>query len=90
MGQVLHRGAITTEAVRRAIQHSQESLRILARRLQPGPPAQRVGYLISEESRTGHANVDCKERFPHSHSLDYCCEINLRLNSNTSALNTAG
>ena len=32
MGQVLHRGANTTEAVRRAIQHSQESLRALARR----------------------------------------------------------
>jgi hypothetical protein len=32
MGQVLHRGATTTEAVRRAIQQSQESLRTLARR----------------------------------------------------------
>ncbi len=32
MGQVLHGSATTTEAVRRAIQHSQESLRTLARR----------------------------------------------------------
>ena len=32
MGQVLHGSATTTEAVRRAIQHSQESLRKLARR----------------------------------------------------------
>jgi transposase InsO family protein len=32
MGQVLHRGATTTEAIRRAIQHSQASLRVLARR----------------------------------------------------------
>jgi len=32
MGQVLHRGATTTEAIRRAIQHSQKSLRMLARR----------------------------------------------------------
>jgi transposase InsO family protein len=32
VGQILHRGATTTEAVRRAIQHSQESLRTLARR----------------------------------------------------------
>lgn len=32
MGQVLHPSAITTEAVRRAIQQSQESLRTLARR----------------------------------------------------------
>jgi transposase-like protein len=32
MGRVLHGCATTTEAVRRAIQHSQESLRTLARR----------------------------------------------------------
>ena len=32
MGQVLHRSATTTEAVRRSIQHSQESMRALARR----------------------------------------------------------
>ncbi|WP_395781359.1 IS481 family transposase [Aquidulcibacter sp.] len=32
MGQVLHGSATTTEAVRRAIQHSQESLRVLANR----------------------------------------------------------
>ena len=32
MGQVLHGSARTTAAVRRAIQHSQESLRALARR----------------------------------------------------------
>ena len=32
MGQVLHGSARTTEAIRRAIQHSQESLRVLAKR----------------------------------------------------------
>ena len=32
MGQVLHGSATTTTAIRRAIQHSQESLRALARR----------------------------------------------------------
>ena len=32
MGQFLHGSAATTEAVRRAIQHSQESLRALAKR----------------------------------------------------------
>ncbi len=32
MGQILHGSATTTEAVRRAIQHSQENLRVLARR----------------------------------------------------------
>ena len=32
MGQVLHGCATTTEAIRRAIQHSQESLRSLSKR----------------------------------------------------------
>jgi len=32
MGQVLHGSASTTAAIRRAIQHSQESLRVLAKR----------------------------------------------------------
>ena len=32
MGQILHGSATTTEAVRRAIQHSQESIRTLASR----------------------------------------------------------
>jgi len=32
MGQVLHGSARTTTAIRRAIQHSQESLRALAKR----------------------------------------------------------
>ena len=31
MGRILHRSAATTAAIRRAIQHSQESLRTLAR-----------------------------------------------------------
>ena len=37
MGQVLHGSATTTEAVRRAIQHSQESLRSLAKRYGVNP-----------------------------------------------------
>jgi hypothetical protein len=37
MGQVLHASARTTEAVRRAIQHSQASLRDLARRFGVNP-----------------------------------------------------
>jgi hypothetical protein len=32
MGQIQHRSATTTEAIRRALQHSQESLRTLSRR----------------------------------------------------------
>jgi hypothetical protein len=37
MGQVLHGSATTTEAVRRAIQHSQESIRALAERYSVNP-----------------------------------------------------
>jgi transposase-like protein len=37
MGQILHGSARTTEAVRRAIQHSQASLRDLARRFGVNP-----------------------------------------------------
>jgi hypothetical protein len=37
MGQLLHRGARTTAAVRRAIQHSQESLAELAKRYDLAP-----------------------------------------------------
>ena len=37
MGQILHGSATTTEAVRRAIQHSQESLRALAKRYSINP-----------------------------------------------------
>ena len=37
MGQTWHEGAITTEAVPRAIQHNQESLRALAKRYGMNP-----------------------------------------------------
>ena len=37
MGQVLHGSTTTTEAVRRAIQHSQASLRALAKRYGVNP-----------------------------------------------------
>jgi hypothetical protein len=37
VGQILHRSATTTEAVRRAVQHSQESLRALAKRYGANP-----------------------------------------------------
>jgi transposase-like protein len=37
MGQVLHGGATTTAAIRRAIQHSQESLSALAKRYGVNP-----------------------------------------------------
>ena len=52
-------------------------------------PHSSLGYLTPEEFATGYANVESKNRFPHSHSLDYCCELNLQLNSNPSALTCA-
>jgi putative transposase len=52
-------------------------------------PHSALGYLTPEEFATGHANVESKKRFPHSHSLDCCCGLNLQLNSNPSALTYA-
>jgi len=49
-------------------------------------PHSALGYLTPEEFATGYANVESKRRFPHSHSLDGCCGLNLQLNSNPSAL----
>ena len=61
MGQVLHGSATTTEAIRRAIKHSQESLRSLARR-----------YGINQKTvakwkkRTSVADLPTGPREPHS------------------------
>lgn len=61
MGQVLHGSATTTEAVRRAIQHSQESPRALAKR-----------YGINEKTvakwkkRTSAADLPTGPREAHS------------------------
>jgi len=49
-------------------------------------PHSALGYLTPEEFATGYANVESKKRFPHLHSLDGGCELNLQLNSNPSAL----
>jgi putative transposase len=49
-------------------------------------PHSALGYLTPEEFATGYANVESTKRFPHSHSLDGCCGLNLQLNSNPSAL----
>src|SRR5215203_4441766 len=55
MGQVLHGSARTTAAVRRAIQHSQESLRVLARRhgLKPKTVAKWKKRPSVQDERTG-------------------------------------
>jgi hypothetical protein len=44
MGQVLHGSATTTEAIRRAIQHSQASLRTLANRTIKDAAVKRFRY----------------------------------------------
>src|SRR5215211_4290640 len=55
MGQVLHGSARTTAAVRRAIQHSQESLRVLARRhgINPKTVAKWKKRTSVQDKRTG-------------------------------------
>ena len=59
MGQVLHGCARTTEAVRRAIQHSQASLRALARRhgVNPKTIAKWRGRQDVADRRTGPAEA---------------------------------
>ncbi len=61
MGQVLHGSATTTEAVRRTIQHSQESLRVLARRHGINPKT-----VAKWKKRTSTADVPTGPKEPKS------------------------
>lgn len=61
MGQVLHGSARTTEAVRRTIQHSQESIRALARRYGINPKTVRKW-----KSRTSAADAPMGPKAPKS------------------------
>jgi transposase InsO family protein len=61
VGQVLHRGATTTEAVRRAIQHSQESLKTLSRRYGINPKT-----VAKWRKRNSVADLPTGPRHPHS------------------------
>ena len=61
MGQVLHGSATTTEAVRRAIQNSQESLRVLAKRYGINQKT-----VIKWKGRTSVADVPTGPRNPSS------------------------
>ncbi|MCA3151296.1 MAG: IS481 family transposase [Rhodocyclaceae bacterium] len=61
MGQVLHGSATTTEAIRRAIQHSQESLRALARRYGVNPKT-----VAKWRKRTAVADLPTGPREPKS------------------------
>jgi hypothetical protein len=63
MGQVPHGCATTTEAVRRAIQHSQESLRALAKRY--GINQKTVAKRKKRGSVVKRAGVDDSLRSPH-------------------------
>src|SRR6202046_4014826 len=59
MGQVLHGSATTTEAIRRAIQHSQASLRALAKRygINPKTVAKWRGRSSVADLRTGRKDA---------------------------------
>ena len=61
MGQVLHGSATTTAAIRRAIQHSQESLRALARRYGVNPKT-----IAKWKSRTSAADLRTGPKEPRS------------------------
>jgi len=61
MGQVLHGSATTTEAIRRAIQHSQESLRTLAKRYGINPKT-----VAKWRKRTSVADLPTGPKEPHS------------------------
>lgn len=64
MGQVLHGCATTTEAVRRAIQHSQESLRALARRYGINPKT-----VAKWKARSSVSDLPTGPRKPRSTTL---------------------
>ena len=64
MGQVLHGSATTTEAVRRAIQHSQESLRALARRYGVNPKT-----IAKWKARSSVSDLPTGPREPRSTAL---------------------
>ena len=64
MGQVLHGGATTTDAVRRAIQHSQESLRALAKRYSINPKT-----VAKWKKRGSVADLPTGPRTPRSTAL---------------------
>jgi len=61
MAQVLYRGATTTEAIRRAIQHSQASLRVLARRHGINPKT-----VAKWRKRCSVADLPAGPKAPHS------------------------
>src|SRR3954454_547135 len=61
MGQVHHGSATTTAAVRRAIQHSQASLRTLAKRFSINPKT-----VAKWRKRTSHADLRTGPREPRS------------------------
>src|SRR5712692_794509 len=64
MGQILHGSATTTEAVRRAIQHSQESLRALSKRYGINPKT-----VAKWKKRSADADLPTGPKEPKSTSL---------------------
>src|SRR3712207_6964016 len=73
MGQVLHGSATTTEAVRRAIQHSQESLRALAKRYGVNQKTVRKW-----KGRSSVADLRTGPKEPRSRSEEHTSELQSR------------
>lgn len=71
MGQILHGSAKTTEAVRRAIQNSQESLRALAARYSVNPKT-----ILKWKKRCSVADLPTGPRQPRSSVLSIEEEAN--------------
>ena len=85
MGQSLHGSATTPEAVRRAIQHSEESLRALAKRYGinqkavakwKGQPRSPIGQPVPR--RRNRRFFPSRTRRSSSHSADIrCCHLTI-------------
>jgi transposase-like protein len=73
MGQILHGSARTTEALRRAIQHSQASIRALARRYGINPKT-----IAKWKRRTTTADAPMGPKAPLSPSGSMACHSELR------------
>ena len=87
MGQILHGSATTTEAIRRPIQHSQESLRALATRYGVNPK-----IVAKWKQRNSVADQPTGPKQPHSTALSIEDEVILRrlpATISAGAINTA-
>ena len=95
MGQVLHGSATATEAIRRAIQHSQESLRILSKRYginQKTVPSGRSGIPspICQPVQESQDRRCCRLRRRRSSSLFAATPCAVEINANPDCFDMNG